>query len=123
MRKISTKQDVDSLKGVPPPVLQRIEEIVALLDFHYGKSRNTDEELGGYVLLAENQSDVDNLKKTLLEGTNALLPECSDVILWHKEPVFTSSLFLLSSDFSVNLIIPYSLTPDTLLKYIQTGGE
>lgn len=56
MRKICTKKDIESLNGVPP-VLHRIGEIVALLDFHYGADRDADKDLGGYVLLAENQSD------------------------------------------------------------------
>ena len=111
MRKIGTKTDCERLWGLPPPVYQRIEETVALLNYHYGENRNIDEELGGYVLLIEREQDFVEFKKIFSEEICNITVEYSDIIFWEEKPTHTASLYLASSDFSVLLIIPYSLTP------------
>ena len=111
MRKIGSKADCEKLWGLPPPVYQRIEETIALLNYHYGENRNIDKDLGGYVLVIEDNQDFDKFKKTFSKEVSNITVEYSDIIFWEDKPSHTASLFLVSSDFSVLLIIPYSLTP------------
>ena len=115
MRKIGTKADCDCLEGLPPPVHQRIEETVAILNYHYGENRHIDKDLGGYVLLIEKEDDFLEFKKIFSEEVSNITIEYSDIIFWKDEPTHTASLFLVSSDFSILLIIPYSLTPTVFL--------
>lgn len=115
MRKIGSKADCEKLWGLPPPLYQRIEETIALLNYHYGENRNIDKDLGGYILLIEDKQDFAKFKKLFSEEVSNITVEYSDIILWKDKPTHTASLFLVSSDFSVLLIIPYSLTPTAFL--------
>ena len=57
MKKISKKADCERLAGLPPPVQFEIEKTVALLNYYYGENRNADKDLGGYVVLIEDEQD------------------------------------------------------------------
>ena len=116
MKKIGTKKDCEALTGLPPPVHGKIEETIALLNFYYGENRNIDKDLGGYVLLIETQEDLKEIKKFLSMDSKDIVSEFTDIIKWNGENVYTISLMLISNDFSVSLIIPYQMTPTTLLK-------
>lgn len=116
MKKIGTKKDCEVLRGLPPPVLGKIEETIALLNFYYGENRDIDKDLGGYVLLIETQEDLKEIKNFLSMDSKDIVPEFTDIIKWNDENIYTISLMLISSDFSVTLIIPYQITPITLLK-------
>ena len=63
MQKICSKADCEKLWGLPPPVYKRIEETVAILNYHYGEKRNIDKDLGGYILVMEDKQDFDEFKK------------------------------------------------------------
>lgn len=123
MQKISTKADCDRLIGLPPPVHQRIEETVAILNYHYGENRHIDKDLGGYVLLIEKKEDFLEFKKIFSKEISRITVEYTDTIFWSDKPTHTASLFLVSSDFSVLLIIPYSLTPTSFFANDEQGKE
>lgn len=123
MRKIGTKADCDNLAGVPPPVHQRIEETVAILNYHYGENRHIDKDLGGYVLLIEKEEDFLEFKKIFSEEISRITVEYADIIFWKDKPTHTASLYLVSSDFSILLIIPYALTPALFLADGIQGKE
>ncbi len=111
MRKIGAKSDCEKLLGLPPPLYQRIEETIALLNYHYGENRNIDKDLGGYVLIIDDKQDFDEFKKIFSEEISNVTVEYSDIIFEEDKPTHTASLLLVSSDFSILLVIPYSLTP------------
>lgn len=123
MQKIGTKAECDSLKGLPPPVHQRIEETVAILNYHYGENRHIYKDLGGYVLLIEKEDDFLEFKKIFSEEISHITVEYADIIFWEGKPTHTASLFLASCDFSVLLIIPYSLTPISFFVDDRQGKE
>ncbi len=123
MQKIGTKADCDNLKGLPRPVHQRIEETVAILNYHYGENRHIDKDLGGYVLIVEKEEDFLEFKKIFSEEISRITVEYADIIFWKGKPTHTASLFLISSDFSIFLIIPYSLTPASFLANATHGKE
>ncbi|WP_415522892.1 hypothetical protein [Clostridium sp.] len=47
------------------------------------------------------------------------LPEYVDVITCSNGDKYTNSLMLLSSDYSISLLISLELTPKELLKYLE----
>lgn len=63
--------------------------------------------MGGYVLIEENIADIEILKQYKLQG---LIPEYTDIIECSEGVNWTSSLFLLSSDFSIVVVITEELS-------------
>ncbi|MFR4998380.1 MAG: hypothetical protein ACLUDK_14305 [Clostridium paraputrificum] len=72
-----------------------------MLDDNYGANRNIDNDLGGYLLIAENIVVIEILKQGKLQG---LIPEYTDIIECSEGVNWTSSPFLLSSDFSIIVV-------------------
>ncbi|WP_374789120.1 hypothetical protein ACEVFY_14355 [Clostridium perfringens] len=98
MKKIYLKKQLEELSDYPVEVIKSISEIIEILNENYGENRNVDKDLGGYVLVVENIEDVKELKNGMLKD---ILPEYTDEIICSEGVNYTSSLFLLSSDFSV----------------------
>ena len=119
MKKIWTKKDCDGLMGLPPPVHAKIEENVALLNFYYGENRDVDANLGGYVLLIENEEDIHHLKNIFHVEIEDIIPEYADVISWHGASVYVCAQIMLSDDYSVVLLTPYHISPKSLLKCVN----
>ena len=107
MKKIYLKEQLKELKGYAIEVINSISEIIEVLDDNYGVSRNIESDLGGYVLIAENIVDIEILKQDKLKG---LVAEYTDIIECSEGVNWTSSLFLLSSDFSIVVITTEELS-------------
>lgn len=95
------------LSNYPIEVIRSISETVNILNENYGENRNVDKDLGGYVLVAESLEDIKELKSGILKK---ILPEYTDEIICSEGVNYTSSLFLLSSDFSVVVIADEELS-------------
>ena len=87
-----------------------IEENLNILDDSYGGDRDIEADLGGYVVIAENIEDIEILKQDKLQG---LIPEYTDIIECSEEVNWTSSLFLISSDYSIIVV-----TTEELYKFL-----
>ena len=98
MKKIYLKKQLEELSDYPVEVIKSISEIIEILNENYGENRGVDKDLGGYVLVVENIEDVKELRNGMLKD---ILPEYTDEIICSEGVNYTSSLFLLSSDFSV----------------------
>ncbi|MDZ5053698.1 hypothetical protein ACV3TK_08785 [Clostridium perfringens] len=96
MKKIYLKKQLGELIDYSIEVIQSISEIIEILNENYGENRNVDKDLGGYVLVVENIEDVKELRNGMLKD---ILPEYIDKIICSEGVNYTSSLFLLSSDF------------------------
>lgn len=107
MKKIYLKKQLGELSNYPVEVIKSISETIEILNENYGENRNVDKDLGGYVLVVENISDVKELKNGILKD---ILPEYTDEIICSEGVNYTSSLFLLSSDFSVVVIADEELS-------------
>ncbi|HHD2718509.1 TPA: hypothetical protein ACOTHS_002115 [Clostridium perfringens] len=107
MKKIYLKKQLGDLSDYPIEVIQSISEIIEILNENYGENRNVDKDLGGYVLVVENIEEVKELKNGILKD---ILPEYTDEIICSEGVNYTSSLFLLSSDFSVVVIAEEELS-------------
>ncbi|EGT3601178.1 hypothetical protein [Clostridium perfringens] len=101
MKKIYLKKQLGDLSNYPIEVIQSISETIDILNENYGENRNVDRDLGGYILVVESLEDVEELKSGMLKD---ILPEYTDEIICSEGVNYTSSLFLLSSDFSVVVI-------------------
>lgn len=107
MKAIYSKEQLKELKSYPVEVINNISDIIDVLDENYGVERNIKADLGGYVLIAENIVDIEILKQDKLKGLRA---EYTDMIECSKGVNWTSSLFLLSSDFSIIVITTEELS-------------
>lgn len=112
MKKIYSKEQLKQLKKYPMEVINSISETIEILDDNYGTNRNVDNDLGGYVLIAENIVDIEILKQDKLKG---LVQEYTDIIECSEGVNWTSSLFLLSSDYAVIVVTTEEL-PKFLLE-------
>ena len=115
MIKLSKKQDVKSVKEMEKNLLWKIFKIMEILEENYGEERNVDNDLGGYILIVENIVDIEILKQDKLQG---LIPEYTDIIECSEGVNWTSSLFLLSSDFAIIVVIE-----DDKYLYLKNWGE
>lgn len=101
MRKIYLKEQIQELKKYPKEVINNISEIIDILDENYGLYRNIESDLGGYIIIVENMEDLKILKQQRLQS---LIAEYTDVIECKEGVNWTSSLFLLSSDYSIVVV-------------------
>ena len=95
MRKVSKVSDLTEI-NLASKAISTIEEQLSILDENYGVERDIYTDLEGYVLVAQNIVDIKILKQDKLNG---LVPEYTDVIECSEGVNWTSSLFLISSDF------------------------
>ncbi|MGL5151404.1 MAG: hypothetical protein ACRC7N_12625 [Clostridium sp.] len=107
MRKIYKESQLLELIKYPRSVIEYIKETFSIINENYGEDRDIDNDLGGYVLLAQNIVDIEILKQDKLQG---LVPEYTDIIECSEGVNWTSSLFLLSSDFSIVVICTKELS-------------
>ena len=107
MKKIYLKKQLEELSDYHIEVIKSISETIEILNENYGENRDVDKDLGGYVLIAESIEDVKELKNGMLKE---ILPEYTDEIKCSEGVNYTSSLFLISSDFSVVVIADEELS-------------
>ena len=117
MIKIAHVREALVLKDLPAEVVAKVVEIATVLDDSYGDERDVVRELGGYILIAEDARDIDAIALKLEFVQHP--PEYVDLVDCSTGENYTSSLILLSSDYSISLIIPISLTPQSLLNHMD----
>ena len=101
MKKICKKNQLLEVNNIPSEVIESIKATIDILNENYGADRNIEIDLGGYVVIVENIVDIEILKQDKLKG---LIPEYTDIIECSEGVNWTSSLFLLSSDFSIVVV-------------------
>jgi hypothetical protein len=121
MKKIVHRQDVENLSDLPVEVSAKAEEIAGILDDEYGVDRHWNRDLGGYILIAESEEDVKSMEELI--DFDYVLPEIVELISCKNGEKYTSSLMLLSSDYSISLLIPLIYTPKSFLGYLETETE
>lgn len=98
MKKVYKLEQLEELKQkYSKEVIKEAEEIITILDENYGVDRNL-EDLGGYIIIAESEEDIADIKVNIIKQ---LLEEYTDLIKSDDGSDYYSSLFLLSSDYSV----------------------
>lgn len=107
LKKITNKKQVLKLDKYCEKVINSILDIIIMLDENYGEDRDIDKELGGYVLILETKEDVEKTKSVILNG---IIPEYIDIIECSEGVNWTSSLFLLSSDYAIVVVTTEELS-------------
>ena len=107
MKKIYKKNQLLEVNNIPSEVIESMKVTIDILNENYGENRDIEADLGGYVLIAENIVDIEILKQDKLQG---LVPEYTDVIEVVNVENYTSSLYLLSSDFSIVVVTTEELS-------------
>ena len=107
MKKIYKKNQLLEVNNIPTEVIERMKEIIDILNENYGANRDIESDLGGYVVIAENIIDIEILKQDKLQG---LVPEYTDIIECSEGVNWTSSLFLLSSDYAIVVVTTEELS-------------
>ena len=103
MKKLWKLEQLEELKSkYAKEVLQSIEEVITVIDENYGdsKSRDVDADLGGYVIIMDNEEEVKSIQSEILKD---IIPEFTDEIKSDEGITYYLSLFLLSSDYAVTI--------------------
>ena len=107
MKKIYKENQLLEVNNIPSKVIESIKATIDMLDENYGADRDINNDLGGYVLIAEYIVDIEILKQDKLQG---LIPEYTDMIECSEGATWTSTLFLISSDVSIVVVCTEELS-------------
>lgn len=107
MKKIYKANQLLEVNNIQSEVIESIKVTIDILNENYGANRDIESDLGGYVVIAENIVDIEILKQDKLQG---LMPEYTDVIECSGGVNWTSSLFLLSSDYAIVVVCTEELS-------------
>lgn len=107
MKKIYKHNQLLEGDNIPLGVVETIKVTINILNENYGENRDIEPDLGGYVVIVENIVDIEILKQDKLQG---LIPEYTDIIECSEGVNWTSSLFLLSSDFAIVVVTTEELS-------------
>ena len=101
MKKIYKETQLLKLNNIQAKVIENIRTTINLLNENYGAYRDIERDLGGYIIVTENIEEVKELKRGKLNG---LISEYTELIECENGECWTSSLFLLSCDYSIVIV-------------------
>ena len=84
-----------------------------ILDESYGSDRKMD-DLGGFTVIIDDESELEKLKQYNLD-IDEMIPEYVDYIQTESDENWVVALYLLSSDYSITLFVPFSEAPIELI--------
>ncbi len=91
--------------------MEHVITLIKILNDNYRANRKLIDD-GGYISIPKSIEEVKVLKENVLKD---LIEEYSDVIYKSEEEIYNSTLYLLSTDYSVIVITKNEIT-DELLK-------
>ena len=116
MIKLLHVSDTSKISHLEEEVQTYALEALTILDEEYGTDRDPITDLGGYVTILENPDDIQELEELHnMDLTKNTIPEFVDFIYTEQGSRYTASLFLLSSDYGIIIILPYDMTPKEIL--------
>lgn len=101
MNKIYKETQLLKLNTLQPKVIENVRKVINILNENYGAYRNIESDLGGYIIITESIEEIKELKRGELKG---LISEYTELIECENGECWTSSLFLLSCDYSIVII-------------------
>lgn len=106
----SLTSTTDSLEMNPiimPAVLDKINEVIGILDASYGLYRHPTHSLGGQLFYFPTLEDVNKYYGKVLEfyNTSTELAEYSEIIASDENLEFWYELYILSTDYCIALIL------------------
>jgi hypothetical protein len=100
MINVCKKEDLNLVSKYPEEVVDNVNNTINILGESYGFNRKLTDD-GGYVCIIEDIKEIEYLKLNILKG---LVEEFSDVVHEDETSIYSSTLYLLSSDYSVTVI-------------------
>jgi len=120
MIKISHVQEVVNLT-LPQEAIDVVMAAVTILDEEYGEDRDVDAGDGGYVLIVESKDDLEKLIDYHI-CVKESVPEYVDSIKCDGGQTFTSTMVMLSDDYSIIIVMTLDLLSDTnWMKYLDSN--
>lgn len=120
MLRLAKETDLVMIQSYPEEVQIAVLEVLKILDENYGADRNPKADCGGYVILTESEDDFGEIEAEMnVKVSVDTIPEYVDIIRCENRKVYTSSQFLLGSDYGIVLVMPYDITPKNLLNYAE----
>ena len=109
---IGSTRELSTLPStVPPGVIAEISRSTTALDREYGADRDYY-TVGGFTVIADTSDDLPGVVPIIDYNTHP--PE------WvHKLDSYAAALYVLNDDFTIELFIPLSEAPDTILKELE----
>ena len=107
MKKVYKENQILEVNNIPSEVIESIKVTIDILNENYGEDRDVEADLGGYIVIVENIVDIKIMKQDKLQG---LIPEYTDIIECSEGVDWTSSLFLLSSDYAIVVVTTEELS-------------
>ena len=107
MKKVYKENQILEVNNIPSEVIESIKVTIDILNENYGEDRDVEADLGGYIVIVENIVDIKILKQDKLQG---LVPEYTDIVECSEGVDWTSSLFLLSSDYAIVVVTTEELS-------------
>ena len=107
MKKIYKESQLVELNNISLEAIENVRGTISMLSEAYRAERDIEADLGGYIVIAENIVDIEFLKQNKLQG---LIQEYTDVIKCSEGVDWTSSLFLLSSDYAIVVVTTEDLS-------------
>ncbi len=100
IRYVRTASDVDNIRGIyPDDVIAECERLVGIYDEYYN-CKGID---GGFVVIAENDADMEIIKNTYVDYTD--MPyEAVDVI-----GAYASVLYIVGTEYAIDVIMPVGI--------------
>ena len=100
MINVFKKEDLNLLSKYPEEVVNNVNNTINILGESYGFNRKLTDD-GGYVCIIEDIKEIEYLKSNILKG---LVEEFSDIIHEDEDNIYSSSLYILSSDYIITVI-------------------
>lgn len=120
MLRLGKVTDLVMIQSYPNELQTAIFDELKILDDNYGADRDVMGDYGGYVILTESKEDIPEIENEInIEISLDGIPEYVDVIRCGNQKIYTSSLFLLGSDNGIVVVMPYDITPQNILNYIN----
>ena len=107
MYKFGTVKELNAVNmPVPEKVYKEVLSIATMLDERFGAERDVENDEGGFIFIAFNNSDLTYFKKNYVELNSELL----EYVL----PVddYFNAFYLYGYDFGISLFLPASIAPD-----------
>ncbi len=119
MIKIGTGKDLYKIQHtLPIEIYNKCLEIVDILDDSYGEDRNIDSDLGGFIAIIEDVNELEILRDIHYLDVYRDIVEYIEEIT-DKDITYYSILYMLSSDYGINIIVKENLLPKRLLNIME----
>ena len=107
MYKFGTAKELNSINMiVPDKVYQEVLSIATMLDEQFGAERDVEYDEGGFIVIAENNSDLSYFTKNYVELNSELL----EYVLPVND--YFNAFYLYGYDYGISLFLPASIAPD-----------